>query len=70
MAKINRGGSRKVRGYGLRGMGAHKHGTCGHCGRSPRWRHMMKRVAEMNVKLDRSRIIDPRPSLRDLFGGA
>lgn len=69
MAKINRGGPRKVRGFGLRGMGAHKHGTCGYASKSPKFRHALKREAERDIRLDRSRIRDPKQSLRDLFGG-
>ena len=46
---------------GRSGMGSHKHGT------SPRLKHAMKREAESQVRVDRTRIIDPKPSVEELF---
>lgn len=66
MAKINKGGPRKIRGFGLRGMGTHKHGTCGYASKSPRFRHAMKREAEADVRRDRRSILEPKQWVREL----
>ena len=49
------------------GMGSRKHGKHGISGKSPRFRHAMKREAEKNERKQRSRIRDPKSSVRELF---
>ncbi len=52
---------------GQLGIGSHKHGTSGHPGKSPKMRYAMKREAESRVIKDRSRIVDPSSSVKELF---
>ena len=52
---------------GRSGMGSHKHGTSGRSPKSPRLKHAMKREAESQVRVDRTRIIDPKSSVEELF---
>ena len=52
---------------GQGGMGSHKHYISGVATQSPRYRHNMKREAELNERKDRSRIRDPETSVTELF---
>lgn len=52
---------------GNKGMGMHKHGTSGRTGKSPKFRQAMKREAEQNERKDRSRIKDPKRTVKELF---
>jgi len=52
---------------GTKGFGMHKHGTSGRTGKSPKLRHAMKREAEQNERKDRSRIKDPKRTMKELF---
>ncbi len=52
---------------GRNGMGSHKHGVSGRSGKSPAMRHHLKREAEKNERKDRTRIIDPKSSVQELF---
>ena len=52
---------------GKGGMGSHKHGTSGRAPKSPKTKHRMKREAEKDVRLDRTRIKDPKASVQELF---
>ena len=52
---------------GQGGMGSHKHGISGIPTHSPRYRHFMKREAELNDKKDRSRIMNPVNNVSELF---
>ena len=54
---------------GRSGMGSHKHGTSGRSPKSPPLVHAMKREAESQVRIDRTRIIDPQTSIEELFHG-
>jgi hypothetical protein len=52
---------------GKKGMGSPKHGTSGHAPKSPRFKHAQKREAEKQVRVDKSRLKDPKGSVRELF---
>lgn len=52
---------------GSKGFGMHKHGTSGRTGKSPKLRQAMKREAERNERKDRSRIKDPKRTMKELF---
>ena len=52
---------------GRGGMGSHKHGTLGIATQSPRYRHNMRREAELNEIKDRSRIHEPVSNVTELF---
>lgn len=49
------------------GMGSHKHGISGRAGKSPNLRHYMKREAEKDERKSRSRIQNPKSSVRELL---
>ncbi len=53
--------------HGRGGMGSHKHYVSGRAGKSPKQRHALKRQAEAQVVKDKSRIKDPKKSIKDLF---
>lgn len=52
---------------GTKGIGNHKHGVSGKSGKSPKMRHAMKREAEKDVRLDRTRIKNPSGSVAEIF---
>ena len=52
---------------GNKGMGMHKHGTSGRSGKSPKFRHQQRIEAERNIRSDKSRIKDPKVSIKELF---
>jgi hypothetical protein len=52
---------------GNKGMGMHKHGTSGRAGKSPKFRHQQRIEAERNIRSDKSRIKDPKVSIKELF---
>jgi hypothetical protein len=54
-----------VRGGG--DLGSRKHGKSGTPGRSPKYRHALKREAEKQVRVDKTRIKDPKQSVQELF---
>jgi len=54
---------------GKSGVGSHKHGVSGRAGKSPKLRHTLKREAERNSIKDRSRIRDPKDTIKELFHG-
>lgn len=48
-------------------MSLHKHYVAGHASKSPRFRHALKREAEANERKDRSRLREPKSSVKELF---
>lgn len=50
------------------GMGSTKHGKSGRAGKSPNFRHWMKRLAE-SINVKRRGITNPVSSVRELFHG-
>lgn len=52
---------------GRGGMGSHKHGVSGYATKSPRFRYLLKLEAERNLRKNRSRILDPKKSVKELF---
>lgn len=55
---------------GTKGIGMKKHGKSGcHRGntKSPKFRHVQRLEAERNEVKDRSRLRDPKESIRELF---
>jgi hypothetical protein len=56
-----------VRISGGGGMGSKKHGQSGHATKSPRFRFLQKLEAEKNDRKDRSRIKEPKASVKELF---
>lgn len=52
---------------GRTGMGSHKHAISGRAGKSPKLRHRMKMEAERNERKDRSKIKEPRQTVKELF---
>jgi hypothetical protein len=54
--------------HGRGGMGSHKHGVSGRSGKSPSFRHQMKREAEKDERKDnKKKIRDPKSSVDELF---
>jgi hypothetical protein len=49
------------------GMGSHKHGTSGRAPKSPKLKHAMKREAEKDVRVDKTRLKEPKSNIKELF---
>jgi hypothetical protein len=49
------------------GMGTRKHRKSGHTTQSPKFRHQARLEAERIVIKDKSRIVEPKSSLAELF---
>jgi len=56
-----------VMAQGKAGMGMSKHRKAGHTTKSPKFRFLQKREAERDVRLDRSRIREPKGSVSEVF---
>ena len=52
---------------GKSGMGMSKHRTSGRSGKSPNLKQYLKREAEKRTIKDRSRILDPKSSVSEVF---
>ena len=50
------------------GMGNTKHGKSGKPTKSPRMRFLEKLEAEKNIRIDNSRIKNPKSTIKELFG--
>lgn len=52
---------------GNSGMGMHKHGVSGKPGKSPRFKHWLKREVEKGAIKRRGAIRNPKSSVKELF---
>lgn len=57
----------KGQGSANGGMGTTKHAKSGRATKSPRFRFQQKLEAEKNERKDRSRIKEPKQSIKELF---
>ena len=49
------------------GMGSHKHGVSGRSGKSPRFRHWLKRETERQEHRKKAPIKNPKATVKELF---